>query len=151
LKAVHIKSLILKFAEMNGRDNRINRGDDRSALIVPAFHLDTTAAMATRHLILAKPWWFRFLMVLRAAIVEEILFRGYLIEKVQQLTASPPLAIALSIATFTLAHLSGWGMVQLIPVFADGLILALLYVWRRDLPCNMIAHFITDGVGFLLQ
>jgi hypothetical protein len=25
----------------------------------------------------------------------------------------------------------------------------LLYVWRRDTPCNMIAHFLADGAGFL--
>ena len=121
------------------------------AVIVPAFHLNTSTALAARNLILAKPYWFRLLMVLRAAIVEEILFRGYMIEKVRQLTGSTLLAIAVSVATFTCAHLSGWGLVQLIPVFGSGMIFALLYVWKRDLPCNMLAHFLTDGVGFLLH
>jgi len=25
-----------------------------------------------------------------------------------------------------------------------------LYLWRRDLASNMVAHFVTDGIGFLL-
>jgi hypothetical protein len=31
-----------------------------------------------------------------------------------------------------------------------GAILTGLYLLRRDLGSNMIAHFLTDGVGFLL-
>jgi membrane protease YdiL (CAAX protease family) len=29
-------------------------------------------------------------------------------------------------------------------------ILGLLYLWRRDLICNMIAHFLVDLAGFLV-
>lgn len=117
-------------------------------VIVPVFHLNASAAGAERQLILRTPYWYRILLVLRAAVVEEILFRGYIIEKVRQLTGSPVLAIALSVATFTYAHLAGWGIVHLIPVFGGAMIFALLYVWRRDLPCNMFAHFVTDAAGF---
>ncbi len=121
------------------------------AVILPVFHLNANAAVAVRNQILARPFWFRLLMVLRAAVVEEILFRGYMIERVRQLTGNTLLAITVSVATFTYAHLSGWGLVQLIPVFGSGVIFALLYVWKRDRPCNMIAHLITDGLGFLLR
>jgi uncharacterized protein len=121
------------------------------AVIVPLFHLNAGTAGAERNLILARPYWYRVLMVLRAAVVEEILFRGYLIEKVRQLTGSSILAIAVSVAAFTYAHLAGWGLVHLIPVFGAGVIFALLYVWKRDLGSNMIAHFITDAAGFLLS
>ena len=119
------------------------------AVIAPMFHLDPTAAIAERKLILMRPYWYRILLVLRAAVVEEILFRGYLIEKVRQLTGSLVLAVALSVLTFTYAHLSSWGIVHLIPVFGGGVIFALLYVWRRDLPSNILAHFVTDAAGFL--
>jgi len=102
-------------------------------------------------MILSQPYWFRVLLVVRAAAVEEVLFRGYMIEKVRQLTGSAVLAIAVSVITFTWAHYGGWGPVQLIPVFGAGVIFAVLYVWRRDLPSNMLAHFLTDGAGFLLR
>ncbi len=121
------------------------------AVIVPLFHLNAAAAAAERSLILARPYWFRVLLVLRAAVVEEILFRGYLIEKVRHLTGSSILAIAVSVAAFTYAHLGSWGLVHLIPVFGGGVIFAVLYVWKRDLSANMIAHFITDAAGFLMS
>ncbi len=121
------------------------------AVIVPLFHLNAGAAAAERSLILARPYWYRVLLVLRAAVVEEVLFRGYMIEKVGHLTGSPTLAISVSVAAFTYAHLAGWGLVHLIPVFGSGVIFAVLYVWKRDLSSNMIAHFITDAAGFLLR
>lgn len=121
------------------------------AVLIPKLHLDPSGAAAERNLILAMPYWFRVLLVLRAAVVEEIIFRGYLIEKVRQLTGSTALAVLVSVTAFTLAHLSGWGAVHLIPVFGTAVVLALLYVWKRDLGANMLAHFLTDGMGFLLQ
>jgi len=120
-------------------------------MIVRVFHLDTTTVLAQQRMILSQPYWFRVLLVVRAAAVEEVLFRGYMIEKVRQLTGSAVLAIAVSVITFTWAHYGGWGPVQLIPVFGAGVIFAVLYVWRRDLPSNILAHFLTDGAGFLLR
>lgn len=121
------------------------------AVIIPMFHLSTAAIMARQQAILHTPYWYRVELVLRAAFTEEILFRGYLIEKVGQLCKSTTLAVIVSIAAFTYAHLSGWGPVQLISVSAGGLVLALLYVWRKDLPCNMFAHFLADAAGFLTR
>jgi uncharacterized protein len=121
------------------------------AVIVRVFHLDTAAAMHQLQTILSMPFWMRVLLVLRAAVVEEILFRGYMIEKARQLTGSSALAVAISVVAFTAAHFAGWGLVQLIPVSVGALVLALLYLWRRDLPSNILAHFLTDGAGFLLR
>jgi len=120
-------------------------------VIVRVFHLDTAATIHQQQMILSRPYWYRVLLVLRAAVVEEILFRGYIIEKVRQLTGSVTLAVVLSVLAFTWAHFAGWGLDQLIPVFGVGVVFALLYVWRRDLPSNMLAHFLTDGMGFLLR
>jgi uncharacterized protein len=120
-------------------------------VIIPLFHLSTASIIARKQAIMSTPYWYRVLLVLRAAVTEEILFRGYLIEKVRQLTGSTALAVVISVAAFTYAHLSGWGPVQLISVSASGLVLALLYVWRRDLPSNMLAHFLADAAGFLAK
>jgi membrane protease YdiL (CAAX protease family) len=121
------------------------------AVIIPRFHLNAAPALAAQKMILSTPYSFRVMMVLRAAVVEEILFRGYLIEKLRQVAGSNWIAVLGSVAAFTYAHLAGWGAVQLIPVAASGLIFALLYVWRRDLKSNMIGHFIADGLGFLTR
>jgi uncharacterized protein len=119
------------------------------AVIVPLFHLDIGAIMARRQSIMNTPYWFRILLVLRAAVTEEIIYRGYLIEKVRQLWKSTAAAVILSVAAFTYSHLGGWGPVQLIAVGGGGFVFALLYVWRKDLPSNMIAHFLADAAGFL--
>jgi membrane protease YdiL (CAAX protease family) len=119
------------------------------AVLIPLFHLDPSAAIAGRQAILKTPYWYRVLLVLRAAVVEEILFRGYLIEKVRQLNGSTELAVILSVAAFTCAHLHGWGTVHLIAAGASGVVFALLYVWWRDLQSNMFGHFLSDAVGFL--
>lgn len=121
------------------------------AVIIPKFHLDAAPALTAQKVILSTPYWFRVLLVLRAAVVEEILFRGYLIEKLRRVTGNIWIAVPGSAAAFTYAHLAGWGAVQLIPVAAAGLIFALLYAWRRDLGSNMIGHFIADGLGFLTR
>lgn len=121
------------------------------AVVIPLLHLSQSAAVAQQQAILKTPFWYRILTVLRAAVVEEIIFRGYLIEKIRQVSGSTGLAVAVSVLAFTCAHLRGWGPVHLIPVAAFGLVLALLYVWRRDLPSNILAHFLSDAVGFLAR
>lgn len=79
------------------------------AVVIPLFHLAPDAAVAKQQAILKTPYWYRILLVLRAAVVEELLFRGYVIEKVRQLTGSTALAVVVSVAAFTVAHLRGWG------------------------------------------
>ncbi len=121
------------------------------SIVVPLLHLNTASIVAGQRAILSTPYWYRILLVLRAAVVEEILFRGYLIEKVRQLSKNTAFAVVVSVTAFTYAHLGGWGPVHLIAVGGGGLVFALLYVWRRDLPSNILAHFLADAAGFLTQ
>lgn len=100
--------------------------------------------------ITSAPIWFQTLLFLRAAVVEEIIYRGYVIERVEMLTRSRWLAAGVSIIAFTATHLAYWGPAQLIVVVFGAIIFALLYLWRRDLVTNMIAHFIADAVGFAM-
>lgn len=118
-----------------------------AAVVLPALHLKGAAGAMNG--LLATPLWFRVLLVLRAAVTEEILYRAYPIERVEMLTRGRFLAGAVSVAGFTAAHLNYWGPVQLLFVAPAGVVLAALYLWRRDIGCNMLAHFVTDGVGFL--
>jgi uncharacterized protein len=98
----------------------------------------------------AMPFWFRVLLILRAAVFEEIFYRGFMIERLAELTRLRWLAALISLTAFTFAHLSGWGWAHLMIAAFGGIILTGLYLLRRDLASNMIAHFLTDGVGFLL-
>jgi len=118
------------------------------AVVFPLFHLTMNRAVYSQ--IRQSSLLFRFVLVLRAAVFEELAYRGYSIERLSELTRHPTLAGGIAWIFFTFAHLSGWGWAQLIVAGFAGLLLTALYLWRHDLICNMLAHFITDGAGFLL-
>lgn len=117
-------------------------------LVFPLFHFQVNASVMKR--ILGAPFLFRAMLVTRAAVTEEVLFRGYGIERLQELTGSRWIAAVLTFVAFTGAHLSGWGAPQLLAVAPAALILTALYLWRRNLWANILAHWIADGIGFLL-
>ena len=91
----------------------------------------------------ALPWAVR-LWMLSEVICEEIMFRGYFIERVEELSGSMGIAAILSCILFGLNHASGWGFGYVFVVAAEGSAYATLYVWRRNLPACMVVHFITD-------
>lgn len=92
----------------------------------------------------------RLFLVLTAAVVEEILYRGYGIERMTLWVHSEWLAAGISVVAFTAAHFR-WGAGHLITVFLVACGFSALYVWSRNLSACIIAHFIIDGVGFLLM
>jgi len=119
--------------------------------ILPALHLnDSVATTANGRALMATPFWWRFISTVRAAVSEEILFRGYAMERIQELTGSRTIATLLSCAVFTVDHVSSWGWSHEITVGTAGLALSLLYLWRRNLWVNIIAHFIVDAVSVLM-
>jgi uncharacterized protein len=111
------------------------------------FHLQPNMREAYR--MMAAPFWYRFILVLSAAVVEEILFRGYSIERLQELTGGPLLAALASWLAFTAMHINSWGVVFLIYAGFHGVILTLLYVWWRNLPSNIITHWVVDAAIYL--
>jgi len=115
---------------------------------LPLMHLQQNVGALGK--MAALPYGLRFAIVLRAGIVEEILFRGYGIERLRELTGNKYLAGAITLALFSLAHLSHWGLAQIVVAGAAGLVLTILYLWRRDLGTNMVAHFLVDGSQLLL-
>lgn len=118
------------------------------SVIFPALGLKMN--MAVVNSITSMPLWLMVGMMLRAGVVEEILYRGYAIERIEALTGSKWLAAGVSAGIFTLTHLASWGAAQLIVVAFGALIMTLVYLWRRDLVTNMTAHFLVDFVGFML-
>ena len=118
------------------------------AVIFPAvgLRMNMAAVQSLTHV----PMWLQTATVIRAGVVEEIIFRGLAIERLAALTGSRAMAAIVSGAAFIAVHISGWGYAQLIVVAFGTVIMTVLYLWRRDLGSNMIAHTLTDFVGFLL-
>jgi uncharacterized protein len=98
----------------------------------------------------ALPFWLRVLIVVRAAVFEEMYFRGFAIERLTDILGSRWGAAAISFVAFTAEHLGYWGWAHLMIAGFGGVVLTGLYLWRRDLGANIIAHLLTDAIGFLL-
>jgi uncharacterized protein len=118
--------------------------------VIGLLHVNTDPGSGSGHPLGAMPYWYRAVLVVRAAVAEEVIFRGYAIERIEALTGSTTLAVIVSAAMFGYAHLAFWGWAPALNVAAGGLVLALVYVWRRDLGANILAHFIVDAIALLL-
>jgi uncharacterized protein len=81
-----------------------------------------------------------------AGVVEELLYRGYAIERLTSLTGSAGVGALLSLCAFSLAHLPFWGATSALFTFVAGAFLSVLYLWQRNLVSNMLAHTIAAVV-----
>jgi len=91
------------------------------------------------------PWWIILLSVITAGITEEILFRGYPIERLLAGNYSSWLSGGLSLIFFVVIHASGWNLAHLIGVVLPlGLALTGLYIWQRNLLFVIIVHLMID-------
>jgi uncharacterized protein len=97
----------------------------------------------------ATPFALRVEVVVRAAVFEELLYRGFVIERLSEILRNRWIAALVSLVAFVTAHLSFWGWGSLLTAGWGGLVLTALYLWRRDLAANMLAHGLTDAVALL--
>jgi len=95
------------------------------------------------------PLWLVTMVVIRAGVVEEFFYRGYAIERLQQVGLNRFWAAIIPLLIFGFAHgTNGWA--NIILALALGAILTIFYLWRRDLVANMIGHFLIDFASVVL-
>jgi uncharacterized protein len=119
-----------------------------TGVLVSTLGLSSDSRFATY--LQSLPFITRLLLVVTAGVFEETLYRGYTIERLTMLWGSKWAAGAVTLIFFTLAHLPAVGIAGLLPVCIVSVFVTLLYLWRRDLILNMIAHVTVDAVGLLL-
>ena len=91
-----------------------------------------------------------FGLFLTGTILEEIFYRGYLIERLSGLLGCQWLAGLFSWLAFTLVHLKFFGLGPTIDVSVLSAALVLLYLKERSLwPC-MVAHGINNALSYLI-
>lgn len=89
------------------------------------------------------------LIVTVVALVEETVFRGYLMLRFKTVTGRTSAAVILSSLVFSLGH--GYeGMAGAISVFVLGAVFALVYVWRKSVVAPIVMHFLTDFTSLVL-
>ena len=96
------------------------------------------------------PSWLRITMALSAGISEEIAARAYLIERLWSATHSAVLAASFSSIASALAHVPNFGPDWGLGILPGQVLLALLYLWRRNLWTCAAAHFLGDAFSMVL-
>jgi membrane protease YdiL (CAAX protease family) len=87
------------------------------------------------------PGWFRVALAATGGPIEELLYRGYAIERLITLTGRRWMAGAVSTIAFALAHVPAWGIgFALAADLPFGIVMTVVYLWRRELAANAIAH-----------
>ncbi|MCL6267677.1 CPBP family intramembrane glutamic endopeptidase [Flagellimonas myxillae] len=87
--------------------------------------------------------WTWTLIVLRAGVVEEICYRGYIMERLEKWTGNWYIYFLMPAVFFSLLHYSQ-GIAGIAISLVAGLILAYWYWKKRDLKANIMAHFLVD-------
>ena len=101
--------------------------------------------------VLRQNKWLLIFTCLTAGVTEELIFRGYLIPRLQLFFTNtlPPLII--SSLLFGLAHLGYGNIAQVVgPVFI-GFIFALYYQKYRNIKVLILCHFLWDYLTLLLM
>jgi membrane protease YdiL (CAAX protease family) len=84
-------------------------------------------------------------------IVEEILFRGYPIERLLAYTDSPLVACGLAWGVFTLAHAVVWPVGNLLQIAAVAAVFTIVYLRRRTLVPVISAHVLVWAFAVMGQ
>ncbi|MDE2162786.1 MAG: CPBP family intramembrane metalloprotease [Alphaproteobacteria bacterium] len=119
-----------------------------AGVLVRALGVSTDQHLAT--FLQSLPFSVRLLLIVTAGVFEETLYRGYALERLASAFNSKWVAAAVTVAFFTLGHVPAVGFAHLLPVFIVSVFVTLLYLWRRDLMVNVVAHATIDGIGLLL-
>ena len=90
-------------------------------------------------------WWVILISVITAGVTEEILFRGYPLERLLAGLENKWVSAGISLAFFVAIHAVGWNLAHIIGVVIPlGIVLTGLYLWQRNLIFVMIVHIMID-------
>lgn len=101
-------------------------------------------------MISSLPTWLVVIIALTAGITEEVLFRGYPIERLAELTGELWVGAAVTFVTFTAVHIPFWGLGGAIQIGAWTLVVTVVYVRTRNLIACMLMHIANDLFAFVI-
>jgi membrane protease YdiL (CAAX protease family) len=88
-------------------------------------------------------------LVVTAAVVEEIVFRGFAVVWTYRWGGHLGLAIGLPAVVFAVGH-AVLSLTNVATAFIAAVIFSLLFVWRRDLYWPMVLHLLVNSVDLLI-
>lgn len=94
-------------------------------------------------------FWVLTLVMVRAGIVEEVFYRGYLMERLHSINSHWLVYFLFPSIVFGLLHYNQ-GIGGVIIAFVGGMAISWFYWKRRDLKANIMAHFMVDFIPNVL-
>jgi len=94
-------------------------------------------------------WPVMFFLIAIQPIGEEIYFRGFLFDKIENY-AGGPIAVVISAVLFGIAHLSYGKIIPVLMIFLMGLVLGYIVYKSRNLYSSIIAHIVFNVSSFTL-
>jgi membrane protease YdiL (CAAX protease family) len=96
--------------------------------------------------LLALPLPERVALWISSAVSEEVVFRGFLIERTAEVTGALWAGGVVSSLAFAAAHVTYWGAAYaIIAILPGAVIFTLVYLRTRNLPACMVLHLIVDS------
>lgn len=77
-----------------------------------------------------------------AVVTEELLFRGYPIERLTELTGDVRLGAAVTVVLFAIGHVPVWGPAGAVQIGVWSILVTAIYVYRRSVAPCIIVHFL---------
>lgn len=119
-----------------------------SGVLIGVLHLSSGSRLASY--LLSLPFATRVMLVITAGVWEETAYRGYALERLASILGSKWLAGGITVLCFVFAHIPAVGLNHILPVLVVSILVTLLYLWRRDLVLNMVAHATIDAISILV-
>jgi membrane protease YdiL (CAAX protease family) len=119
-------------------------------LIGMAYKIPVVAAQLRLggNLYASLPKWLDWSGLLANGIAEEVGFRGYAMERIEELTGSKFIGASVPFVVNVLVHAPVWGLYGMLVKAPILLLLVALYLWRRSLPACVLAHLLIDIRAF---
>ncbi|MEW6381746.1 MAG: CPBP family intramembrane glutamic endopeptidase [bacterium] len=89
------------------------------------------------------------ILVLVVAFAEEIIFRGYLLSRIKEITDDTWISVLLSVFLFALGH-AYEGAAGMLTVGYIGLVFSLLFLWKKSLTMVIVLHFLTNFIPLVV-
>lgn len=93
-------------------------------------------------------YWYPLLALATAAIAEEIIFRGYALERLLRLNVNPVLAIIMVQFAFSLYHVKD-GPLAMVTAALVGALFSIYYARYRNLTMTIVAHALVDALAIV--
>lgn len=108
---------------------------------------DTSATEARLDQSASAPLWWIVAVFIRAGVVEELIFRGFVLSRAVECGAPNWLALTVFTGLFVLPHAFFWPSVSLIMVAFISLAMGVIFLWKRDLLACILAHIAVNVGG----